>query len=146
MDLLRFLPHGPPLRLLTGIDAVGDDHVQARGLIPRDAPGATEHGVPAILGIELGAQSTAMIAAAAIAAVGESPTPRLGYLVSLRAVTLHVPFLPTGVELRVAARRIGGAGGFEMFEVAVRRPGEVAPAVEGVVGTLLTDQKIALGT
>lgn len=146
MDPTRCLPHGPPMRLLTRVDEVAGDTVRAVGRIPPDAPGVTEEWAPAILGLELGAQSAAMIAAAAAGAEArdddEAPAPRIGYLVSIRSARFDVPWLPVGVELAVEARRIGGAAGLELFEVAVTPPGRDRPAVEGVLGTMLTERRV----
>ncbi|HVS65602.1 MAG TPA: hypothetical protein VMT85_19095 [Thermoanaerobaculia bacterium] len=141
MDPTRFLPHAPPLRLLTRVDEVAGDTVRAVGCIPPDAPGAGPRWAPAILGLELGAQSTAMIGAAALAAE-TVPAPRIGYLVSIRSASFERPSLPVGVELAVEARRVGGAGGLELFEVAVTVPGDPEPAVRAVVGTMLTDRTV----
>jgi predicted hotdog family 3-hydroxylacyl-ACP dehydratase len=142
IDPARALPHGPRARLLNRVLEASGDTVRALGRIGAATPGASAGEAPAILGLELGAQCAAMFGAAMFGA-GEGGAPRIGFLVSIRSARLHRPFLPVDRDLEVEARRVGGAAGLELFEVAVRVPGEVSPAVEGVLGTMLTDRRVA---
>ncbi|HVS15051.1 MAG TPA: hypothetical protein VMV46_14080 [Thermoanaerobaculia bacterium] len=149
MDPSRVLPHGPPARLLTRVIETSGDRARAIGRIGPEAPGAGPAGAPAILGLELGAQCAAMIARAAPAGsrqVDDAPAdpPRIGYLVSIRSARFDVAFLPVESDLEVEARRVGGVGGLEVFEITVQTPGRAAPVVLGTLGTMLTERRVAV--
>jgi predicted hotdog family 3-hydroxylacyl-ACP dehydratase len=153
IDPAHYLPHAAPALLLTRVLEVADGTVRALGRIGAVAPGATADTAPAVLGLELGAQCAGIWGAAmlvdgedpgrkAVGPAGE-PLPRIGYLVSVRSARFAQPFLPIDQDLEVEARRVGGAGGLELFAIAVRVKGCAEPAVVATLGTMLTEHTIA---
>ena len=152
MDPARLLPHAPPMRLITRVVEIAGDRARAVGRIGPTVPGADGRTAPAVLGIELGAQCAALIGAALIgAAVIEAESvasgveatdtlpdaARVGHLVSIRSATFTTAFLPVDRDLDAVARRVGGAGGLELFEVAIRTDPEGEPTVRATIGTML---------
>ena len=110
------IPHRPPARLITGIVGTVDGAFVCRCAIPPEF--ASNGSSSAIMGIEMGAQ-----AAAVMAALERPPewaaAPPVGYLVSIRDARFALPELPVGRDLEVRVRAAGGAGPLTTYEIEV---------------------------
>ena len=114
----RHLPHQGRMSLLDEIVAVDETTVRAiaRGHRERDHPLRVAGALPAVCGIEFGAQA----AAAHGAACAGTPSGA-GYLAGVRSVVLHVGRLDDiAGELQVDAKQIaaGNAGVLYSFTVS----------------------------
>ena len=94
----------------------GPDHATCRGRIPAGSAFATSGGTPAVIAIELAAQ-TAAVQQALAAPTGTAPRP--GYLVGVRDASLGADFLPAGVALVATVRRVAMAGPLATYEASV---------------------------
>ena len=127
------LPHRPPMLLVESILERGAGFVACRGRITRDTPLAGESGISSLLGLELGAQASALLDPEPA-----DPAPRAGYLVFIRRATLHRATLPLAVPLRVEARLLGGAGGLRIVQVRIAPEEEPdVTLAEGELGTFV---------
>ena len=116
--LLANLPHKGSMNLLDEIVAWNDGGIRAVARNHRDAdhPLRRDGELPAVCGIEYGAQ-----AAAAHGALASREPSRAGLLASVRSIVMNVRRLDdVGADLDVFAERIGGdrSGVLYRFEVA----------------------------
>jgi predicted hotdog family 3-hydroxylacyl-ACP dehydratase len=99
--------------------------------------------VPSLVAVELGAQATAFFAAAAPEDSSAASNPRIGLLVALRGASFHVPWLRTGVSLRVVAEHAGGAAALSMFRITVSYQDEPQQCLaEADLSTFLTPREV----
>ena len=103
-SVLASMPHRGTALLLTGIERSGADFVEATARVPAGYPLVDGAGAPCFLGLEIGAQ-----AAAAMAALGEpqedgAAAPQAGYLVRVREASFLAAHLPVDTELSVTTR------------------------------------------
>jgi predicted hotdog family 3-hydroxylacyl-ACP dehydratase len=130
-DLDRLLPHRPPMRFITGIEALADDGVVCSVRLKERGPFTAEGPAPALVAIEMAAQ-----AAAAFAGLRASGGPRPGYLVGARDVRFHRRRIPAGAPCSAAVRVAGGAGDLSTFDFEVVCGGE--SVATGSLSTWLT--------
>jgi predicted hotdog family 3-hydroxylacyl-ACP dehydratase len=130
-DLDRLLPHRPPMRFITGIEAKGDDGIVCSVRLAERGPFTAEGTAPALVAIEMAAQ-----AAAAFAGLRASGAPRPGYLVGARDVRFHRRRIPAGAPCSAAVRMAGGAGDLSTFDFEVLCGGE--KVASGTLSTWLT--------
>lgn len=136
----ELIPHRTPMRLVQEVVERGDGSIRCSGQVPEDNPAAVDGQAPAILALELAAQSAAVLEAlqrrdAAAAAGGAPQGPRIGYLVSLRNACLHQPTLPAGETLHAVVHHAGGAASLARYEVTVTSPDGGTTYAEVVLGT-----------
>jgi 3-hydroxymyristoyl/3-hydroxydecanoyl-(acyl carrier protein) dehydratase/predicted hotdog family 3-hydroxylacyl-ACP dehydratase len=129
------LPHAPPARLLTEILAASATGIIATGAIPAGHPLVTAGEVPGFVALELAAQAAAALQA--LLHPAGAPTPRIGYLVGVRAAHL-APTLPAGRILRVTALPAGAAATLTLYEMELVLEGN--RLARGTVSTFLTDK------
>ena len=125
----RHLPHQGRMSLLDEIVAVDDTAVRAmaRGHRGRDHPLRVGSELPAVCGIELGAQA----AAAHGAACAGTPSGA-GFLASVRAVTLHARRLDDiAGDLQVDAKQMAAGSAGVLYSFTVSADGRLL--VEGRV-------------
>ena len=128
------LPHRPPMLLVESILARSAGFVACRGRITRDTPLAGASGISSLLGLELGAQASALLDPE----LADPAPARAAFLVFIRRATLHRATLPLAVPLRVEARLVGGAGGLQIVRVRIAPEDEPeATLAEGELGTFV---------
>jgi predicted hotdog family 3-hydroxylacyl-ACP dehydratase len=110
------VPHRGPALLLEAILEAGPDHATCRGRIPAGSAFATSGWAPAVVAIELAAQTAAVQQALAAPA---GAAPRRGYLVGVRDASLRADFVPAAVALVATARRVAVAGPLATYAVSV---------------------------
>lgn len=111
----QLIPHRAPMRLIEEIVGERDERFVCRGRIPEEL--ATDGAASPILGVEMGAQAAAVLAA--LERVGDDASPRLGYLVSIRAARFESPEIPAGRSLTVRVRSLGGFHPLANYEIEV---------------------------
>ncbi len=129
------VPHAPPALLIESLVARGAAGAQSRGLIPADSPFASFGRTPAYLGLEIAAQTAALVEA--LGREGEESGPRVGYLVAIRQARCFVRTLPVGVPLDVFVFLSGSAPPLSIYEIRVGRKGTVW--VEGTISTWIAE-------
>jgi predicted hotdog family 3-hydroxylacyl-ACP dehydratase len=132
IDLHALVPHAGPMLLLTRLLRHEADEtacaveIAAQQLF-RDADG----GVPAWIGLEYMAQCIAVHAALAR---GDTGAPRIGFLASVRGMSLRCDRFAPDQRLEVVARRLrGGYEGLTTF----------ACRIQGEDGALLAEGRIS---
>ncbi len=132
------VPHAPPALLVESL--MGRDERGARGIarIPAASPFVVAGVAPSYLGLELAAQTAALVEA-----VGreegdeEKGAPREGYLVASRNARFFVPSLPAEESLDVILAFAGSASPLAMYEVRIERSGAIL--VEGTISTWIAE-------
>ncbi|HEX4986519.1 MAG TPA: hypothetical protein VFV71_10710, partial [Burkholderiales bacterium] len=99
----ELLPHAPPMRLLAAIREWTPRGLRGTGLVPAACALATGGAAPALAAVEAAAQAAAAWEALMRRQEGGDASPRIGYLVGLRDVTLCRASLPAECEFTVAA-------------------------------------------
>ena len=87
-DLDLLLPHRPPMRFIEGIDAEMDDGVVCAVRVPGRSAFTEDGSAPALVAVEMAAQSAAVFEALRRSRQEEGAGPRIGYLVGARDVRL----------------------------------------------------------
>ena len=113
------IPHRGAALLLEAILEAGPDRAVCRGRVPADSAFAASGRAPALVTIELAAQ-TAAVQQALAAPAGAAPRP--GYLVGVRDASLRTDLVATDVPLVATVRRVGQAGPLSTFAVSVTGP------------------------
>lgn len=111
----ELVPHRAPALLLQRLIARTEDGLAAVAAVPRDSPFIRHGRAPALLALEMAAQSAAALEALA----GHEGPPRLGYLVGIRGATLPHAWLPIQTPLRVEVRRAGSVPPLAVFDLTV---------------------------
>ncbi len=131
------IPHRPPMRLIEEIVGEVDGVFVCRGSIPAEL--AIDGLASPMLGIEMGAQAAAVMAALDQQATeGDRKAPAIGYLVSIRAARFETPTLPAGSPLTVSVRPLGGMRPLASYEISVTADGSPESYVSATIGTYLT--------
>ncbi len=109
------------------------------GRISEQAATAAGGVAASVLGLELGAQAAALLAALDRADAGADPPDR-GYLVTIRRAVFRSPVVPVGVALHATVAMVGRAGPLTMVEIAVATAAEPAVViVEAVLGLFVEE-------
>ena len=98
------MPHRGTALLLTGIERCGPDFIEAIALVPAAYPLVDGAGAPCFLGLELGAQAAAAMAALSAPEEEGAGEARAGYLVRVREASFLAGHLPVDTELSVTTR------------------------------------------
>ncbi len=125
----QLLPHGPPIRFVEEIVGEVDGAFVCRARIPAEL--GVEGLASPLLGIEMGAQTAAVLAA--LDRGSDDIGPRMGYLVSVRNARFETGVLPVDRALTVRARRAGGVHPLATFEV------EIDGYLSATIGTYAAD-------
>lgn len=142
-DLDRLLPHRPPMRMVVGIEAESDAGVTCAVRIPDGNAFAEGGSAPALVTIEMAAQSAALFEALRRFREAGEAGPRVGYLVGARDVRFARARVPAGETLIASVRLTGMAPplstyAFEIATVPIAAA-EVATRSEVITsGTLST--------
>ncbi|MHB1246425.1 MAG: 3-hydroxylacyl-ACP dehydratase [Sulfuriferula sp.] len=120
------IPHQGSMCLLDQVLAWDEQHIQCRALSHRaaDNPLRTQGRLGAACGIEYAAQ--AMAVHGAVLAPPNSTSARVGYLVSVRSVQLHVSRLDDiAADLRVEATCITRGENNILYQFSISAAGEI---------------------
>ncbi|WP_332672639.1 hotdog family protein [Aromatoleum sp.] len=129
------IPHQGRMCLLDRVLEWDEGTIRCRASSHRDAdnPLRAPSGLPATSGIEYAAQAMALHGALLASATG---APRVGYLASVRSVTLHVGRLDTVTDdLDIRAERVTGDDHSILYTFAVEAAGK--PLVSGRAAVVL---------
>ena len=154
-DLDRLLPHRSPMRFVVGVEAEAENGIVCTAGVPAGGPLAAGGTAPALVAIEMAAQSAAVFEALrrrraavdpitrATDAPGARATdrdlgigPRIGYLVGARGVRFLSARIPADTPCRVAIRLAGVVGPLSTYEFGIDRDGR--RVAEGSVSTWIT--------
>jgi predicted hotdog family 3-hydroxylacyl-ACP dehydratase len=108
-SVLASMPHRGTALLLTGIERSEPELIEAVAMIPASYPLVDDAGAPSFLGLELGAQAAAAMAALSEPEEGGGALSRAGYLVRVREASFLAAHLPIDTPLSVTARLEGTA-------------------------------------
>lgn len=125
------VPHAPPALLVESLVARGDAGARGRAIVPSDSPFAVEGVAPSYLGLEIAAQTAALVEA--LGRAGEAAAPRVGYLVAIRRARCFVRSLPVCEPLDVVVGFSGSAPPLSIYEIRIEREGMTM--VEGTIST-----------
>ncbi len=131
----RLLPHRAPMRLVEGIVARLPDGIVCRARLPEGCPLAGDGEAPTYVAIEMAAQAAAVLEALARSEGGEAPSPRVGYLVSVRDAIFPSGPIPVGRPVEVRLRESGRGGTLALYHALVTL-GE-ATLLDATIGTAL---------
>ncbi|HEV7672155.1 MAG TPA: hypothetical protein VGS22_26865 [Thermoanaerobaculia bacterium] len=129
------VPHVPPALLIESLVTRGPSGARGRALISADSPFAAVGKAPSYLGLEIAAQTAALVEA--LGREGEDSAPRVGYLVAIRQARCFARTLPVGEPLDVVVRFAGSAPPLSIYEILVEQAGRVR--VEGTISTWITE-------
>lgn len=137
------IPHRPPMLLVERVVELLDQGIVCQGRIPRSGIFASRDTAPPILGVEMAAQSAAVLEAlrraAELPARSGDEGPRIGYLASIRDARFAVPALPTGTAILAAVRRTGGAGSLAMYDASLARSDDQVVLLTATLTTYLAE-------
>lgn len=125
------VPHAPPALLVQSLVARSASGARSRAVVPPDSPFAVERVAPSYLGLEIAAQTAALVEA--LDRAQEAAAPRVGYLVAVRRALCSVRSLPVGEPLEVTVGLAGSAPPLSVYEILVERGGR--RLVEGTIST-----------
>lgn len=140
-DPLQRLPQSGPARLVTRIlDTAEGTTCLAR--VPSDSPFCVHHAAglraPALLAIEMAAQSAALLEPTSPGPSSNSPEER--YLAGVRAVQLHTDWLDVELEYTCRSEPTTVAPPLRIYRFVVSAPGG-EPVAEGEFSTFCGSTK-----
>jgi len=135
-ELDDLLPHRPPMRLVEAIESATDDGVVCAVRLPEGCVFNERGTAPALVTLEMAAQSAAACEALQRARRGGAAGPRLGYLVGARDVRFAGARVPVGEPLLASVRLTGIALPLCTYDFEVARNSEVVAS--GTLSTWLT--------
>lgn len=101
--LEELLPHRPPMLLVGAIVEVDDAHAVTRSSVDPAWPMADGDGVPALIAVELAAQTAGVCNGwGRLQTQGPASDPT-GWLVAVKRAVFHTAHLPFGLEVIVRA-------------------------------------------
>ena len=128
------IPHRPPMRLIEEIVGEVDGVFVCRGAIPTEL--AFDGFASPMLGIEMGAQAAAVMAALDQQPRGDDgQEPAIGYLVSIRAATFETQNLPAEQPMTVSVRSLGGVRPLASYEISITPSGSDESCLSATIGT-----------
>ena len=135
-DLDELLPQRPPMRFVEGIEAETDEGVTCAVRVPERSAFTEGDSAPALVALEMAAQSTAVFESLRRSREAEDRGARIGYLVGARDVRFSLSRLPAGRTLLADVRLSGIAPPLSTYAFEVADGSEVVAS--GTVSTWLT--------
>lgn len=132
----RLIPHRPPMRLIEEVLGESAEGFVCRGRIPAEL--STDGAASPLLGLEMGAQAAAVLAALGREGVAGGE-PGLGYLVSIREARFECPELPAERLLTVRVRATGGVLPLTTYEIRIAMDETSAPLLSATIGTFVLE-------
>lgn len=130
--IAALVPHRPPMLLIDEAISHEGRSLVCRAVIREDHPLLEEDGVPALVAIELFAQTAAALVGLLAPAGG--PSMQTGALLGTRQVRLHVPSFAVGDELLIRCTEAWTIGPAAQIECAMTRNGEAV--AEGSINVM----------
>jgi predicted hotdog family 3-hydroxylacyl-ACP dehydratase len=134
--LAELLPHRPPMLFIQRVLGEADDGATCLARIPEACGLVTEGRAPALVALEVAAQTAATWEALRRSREIASNAPRIGYLVSARDVAFHRATLPPEADLIASIRLEALAPPLAIYAVELAFEGELA--MRGTIGTYLS--------
>ncbi|MCA3013182.1 MAG: hypothetical protein INH41_12375 [Myxococcaceae bacterium] len=120
----ELVPHQGPMVLLDRVLAESRDGLTAEAIVRAGRPFVRDAGWPALVGLELMAQT--MAAWSGLRARRAGRAPRLGFLAGTRHFDCLVPFFPPDARLEVEiALEFDASNGLAVFDCVIRTQGVV---------------------
>lgn len=116
------LPHGPAARFVREILTVEPGLIVMRGAVPADSPFVRDGVAPAVIALELAAQSAGVLEACVGDDEPDTP-PNLGYIVGLRELSMNCVEVPAGRDLIARVTLDGVARPLTIYRVSVSLDG-----------------------
>ncbi len=135
-DLDELLPQRPPMRFVEGIEEETNDGITCRVRVPERSAFTEGRSAPALVALEMAAQSTAVFEALRRLREAAGRGARIGYLVGARDVRFSRARVPAGGTLFAAIRLSGIAPPLSTYAFEVADGSEVIAS--GTVSTWLT--------
>ena len=135
-DLDDLLPHRPPMRFVEGIETEIESGVVCAVRIPERSPISAGSFAPALMALEMAAQSAAVYEALGRFRKTEEAGARIGYLVGARDVRFTRAQVPAGETLFASVRLSGMALPLCTYSFDVAQESEVVAS--GTLSTWLT--------
>jgi 3-hydroxymyristoyl/3-hydroxydecanoyl-(acyl carrier protein) dehydratase/predicted hotdog family 3-hydroxylacyl-ACP dehydratase len=135
ISALGRVPHFPPALLIESLVAHGPSGALGRGVIPADSPFAVAGYAPSYLGLEMAAQTAALVEG--LGREGRVSAPRIGYVVAIRRAQCFVRSLPVGQPLDVVVFFVADAPPLSIYDIRVEQEGRVR--VEGTISTWIAE-------
>ncbi|HUD71594.1 MAG TPA: hypothetical protein VMQ62_06490 [Dongiaceae bacterium] len=135
-DLDALLPHRPPMRMVESIEAEAEDGLECRARIAAGSAFDSSGTAPALVGLEMAAQTAALFESLRRRRAGGPAGALLGYLVGARDVQFACTRMPVGESLRATVRLSAIALPLCHYAFEVARPGEVVAS--GTLSTWIT--------
>jgi len=135
-DLDDLLPQRPPMRFVAGIEAEMENGVVCAVRLPEQSAFTERGSAPALVALEMAAQSAAAFEALRRFRAGGNAGARVGYLVGARDVRFGRARVPAGETLSATVRLQGIALPLCTYAFDVARGSEVVAS--GTVSTWLT--------
>lgn len=132
----ELLPHRPPMRFVEGVEMELDDGLVCAVRVPERSPFTTGNSAPALVALEMAAQSAAVFEALVRRRQTEGGPPRLGYLVGAHQVGFARGRVPAGRALAAVVRLSGIAPPLSTYAFEVADGSEVVAS--GAMSTWLT--------
>lgn len=135
-NLDELLPHRPPMRMVETIEGEAEDGLECGARLGAGSAFDSGGTAPALVAIEMAAQTAALFEALRRRREGGPAGARLGYLVGARDVEFSCARVPVGESLRVAVRLSAMALPLSNYLFQVAREGVVVAS--GTLSTWIT--------
>lgn len=133
----ELIPHRPPMLFVDRILGEADDGATCLGRVPAACALVRDGKAPAYVALELAAQTAAVWEALRRSRETGAPSPRMGYLVSIKDVVLYRRTIDADAELIASVRLEAAVASLSTYAVDVAVEGGLALA--GSIGTYLGD-------
>lgn len=135
------LPHRPPMRFVTSVLGVSAEGLTCAARIPSGCPLVVQGSAPALAAIEAAAQTAAVWEVTRRRHEGGAGTPRLGYLVGLRNVSIFAQRIPAEATFHATVRLEAVAPPLAHYAMQVALGAETILC--GTLATFLTDETMS---
>lgn len=135
--LHELIPHRPPMLFVERILGEAEDGATSLGRVPPAFALVLSGSVPALVALEVAAQTAAVWEALRRSRRAGRPSPRTGYLVSIKDVVLYRRTIEAGAELIASVRLDAAMGELSTYAIDVAVEGGLA--LSGTIGTYLGD-------
>ena len=133
----ELIPHRPPMLFVDHVLGEAEDGASALGRVPGGCALVERGRTPAFVALELAAQTAAVWEALRRSRVSGAGEPRMGYLVSVKDVSMHTATIAADADLIATVRLVAVAPPLATYAVEIAASG--ACALRGTIGTYLSD-------
>lgn len=133
----ELIPHRFPMRFVERLLGEAEDGATCLARVPRACGLTTGGAAPALIAMEAAAQTAAIWEALRHARASGGPSARIGYLVSVSDVMLHMDTIPADADLFATVRLEAVMPPLSIYAVEVVTEGAVA--LRGSIGAYLSE-------